>query len=139
MTSCNEEADLDSARRMTYQPAFSNRNDFQNGTARRANAAVAFLEAVVRFVVRLWEPLYSARAEAASAGIRQFFCRGWIRAVDRWKANGPIEAVTDGGLVRGGSVSAKADWDGWGALSPMTGESRRDKRSPPKDPNQDCY
>jgi hypothetical protein len=65
----------------------------------------------------------TASPRESMVGIRQFFCRGLIRAVDRRvKQTARFWAVTDGGLVRGGSVPARAETGMYPGCQLDTGE-----------------
>jgi hypothetical protein len=107
MRSCSEEADLDRKWSITYQPSLAHRQDFP--TEEPIVPILRLFCGALTPARRIVKPLLSERNEGATAGTGQFFYRGSVRAVDRWIANGPIEAVTDGGLVRGGSVPARAE------------------------------
>ena len=56
---------------------------------RRANVFGCFPGESMRSVRWILKPVLSAQAEAATARIGKFFYRGSVRAVDRWRANGP--------------------------------------------------
>jgi hypothetical protein len=76
---------------------------------RRANVSVAFLGESMRSVRRVLKPVLSAQAEAARFESGSFSTGDWFEPSIDGKQTVSIEAVTDGGLVRGGSVPARAE------------------------------
>src|SRR5579885_1386582 len=106
MRSCNEEADLDSWRPMTYQPSLAQRDDFKTGQ-RRAKVSIAFPGVLMRSVYWVLKPIFrhkpkQRRCESGSFSIGDRFGP----SIDG-EQTVSIEAVTDGGLARGGSVPAR--------------------------------
>jgi hypothetical protein len=78
-------------------------------------------------------PSQTAQAEVAKAGIRQFFCRGLIPAVDRRKANGPVLGRHGRGLGKRGFGAPKGENGmdkGREEDTTATGGSRRRRGSP---------